>query len=507
MPNEEPSRPPQAIKWQKGGYSPLQRRSDVHQPQAEEFPPATERVPQDADPFQHEYLDEHEVLRVTYQGDDRCQLRCPGCFTGERLFIPLAEVKASGGRKVIPHDEFIGQVEGLGAGLQDFFLIGAEPTMDPPGSAAKLRYVSEDLGIPTMSITNGAVQRERLMETFGEALTDKTFYKLNVSLDSMDKSANNRLRGRSFAFDRTLETIQYLVEINAPVKVQMTVWPYNYHTIMDSVEQLFTMGVRQFAFHSGSIEGTSEPERHGLAPVDPLAWRLLAEELLRFRNQHQEEITHYNVPYLYYTEEELRNWIIGEPEQTDAYLEHLNKIEAGQESVKPVHVCPALSVPQVYVFGNDGPEGQGVVSLCNIHNPSQDVRYADYKPEERRWKVVQDAEQNQMELMLRSPHLCPATPYALHWQSDRVDTEIGPLYAACRYPGSNQVPLEHDLFGHQLYTEAHAYYTLVRKALDIYPAEDGEWPIQRIDRVTRDAVAFRDRIRLLRRDLETESLS
>ncbi len=496
------------ITWQQqDAYSPLQQRGGIREPQAADFPPARERVPQDADPFTPAHLDEREVLRVTYQGDDRCQLQCPGCFTGERLFIPLAEVEQRGGRKVVPHGDFTGQIEGLGEGLQDFFLIGAEPTMDPPGSAAKLRYAHER-GLPNMSITNGAVRPQRLDDTFAEALGTESFYKLNISLDSMDKEVNNHLRGRAFAFDRTLANIRNLVERKAPLKIQMTVWPLNYATILDSVQQLFAMGVRSFAFHSGSVEGVDFPERHGLAVVDPLAWRALAAELLRFKDLHSGELEHFNVPFLYFTEEELRSRVIGDEDTTEAYLDHVEAVEAGRPSTKPVHVCPALGAPQVYVFGNDGPQGNGVVSLCNIHNPGDDVAYADYQPQERRWQIVQDPERNQMEHMLRSPHLCPATPFALRWQSDRAETEAGALFAGCRYVGSNQMPVERDQFSPELYRQAAAYYTVVRQALETYPQPDGdggEWPIQRIERVGAGAVGFAERARLLSEDLAQKS--
>ena len=83
-------------------------------------------------------LDEREILRATYQGDDRCQLRCPGCYTGERLDRPSIAPTSPGARLRVPWEDFTGHLHGLGPGLQDFYLLGAEPTMDPEGSAGKL---------------------------------------------------------------------------------------------------------------------------------------------------------------------------------------------------------------------------------------------------------------------------------------------------------------------------------------------------------------------------------
>ena len=43
------------------------------------------------------------------------------------------------------------------------------------------------------------------------------------------------------------------------MKIQMTVWPLDYATILDSVQQLFVMGIRSSVFYSGSVEGPTSP--------------------------------------------------------------------------------------------------------------------------------------------------------------------------------------------------------------------------------------------------------
>ena len=69
-------------------YSPVQDRVGVVDPADDELPPVLVRVNQHPSPYSPAWLDEREILRVTYQGDDRCNLRCPGCYTGERLDRP-----------------------------------------------------------------------------------------------------------------------------------------------------------------------------------------------------------------------------------------------------------------------------------------------------------------------------------------------------------------------------------------------------------------------------------
>src|SRR4051812_39126999 len=87
----------QRIGWASPGrYSPVQDRLGVVAPGPDDLPPVTQRVNQDPQPYHPRFLDEREILRVTYQADDRCQLGCPGCYTGQRLLRPGAPPAASG---------------------------------------------------------------------------------------------------------------------------------------------------------------------------------------------------------------------------------------------------------------------------------------------------------------------------------------------------------------------------------------------------------------------------
>jgi MoaA/NifB/PqqE/SkfB family radical SAM enzyme len=489
------------VTWRRSRrYSPVQDRAGIKPAEQLEFPPATQRVTQEVEAFSPAFADEREILRATYQGDDRCQLACPGCYTRDLLQITPAAAVRAGRRKVAPAEDFTGHVDALGEGMQDLYVLGAEPTMDPAGTAAKLAY-ARDRGWPQQVITHGAVSVERFEATFGAALDSGGIYMLIISLDSMDAGVNNRLRGRGYAHARTLGVIKHCVARKAPFKVQMTVWPANYPTICDSVEQLYGLGVRAFSFHSGSLEGVTDAEADaaGLMPVDPLAWRALVERLLAFREAHRNELWHFNVPFLYFTEDELRERVIGEDKLTDAYLEHVDAIEAGRESVKPVQACPALDVPQVYVWANRGPAGRGTLSLCSIDRDQVADAYADYDPGVRRWRVRTDPERNQLQHMATSPHLCPATPYAIRAQTDRVITEAGPLFHACRYIASNQMPVDATQFGPQTYADALAFYTAFNQALDAHPGpgEGGEYPIAWIRRVTGGIVPLAERARVL----------
>jgi MoaA/NifB/PqqE/SkfB family radical SAM enzyme len=442
-------------------YSPVQDRVGIIDPTDDDLPPVVVRVNQFPSPYSPAWLDEREILRVTYQGDDRCNLRCPGCYTGERLDRPAIAPTAANARLRVPWEDFTGHLRGLGPGLQDFYLLGAEPTMDPEGSAAKLAYAA-DAGLTTMSITNGATSPARFDRTFRPALERGDLYKVIVSLDSIDPVVNDALRGSAGAFRKTIATIKRAVASGVPVKVQVTVWPRNYPTVLETVLALWEIGVRGFAFHSGSVEGTPDFLAKGLDHLDPLAWRTLCERLYEFRDTHRDELVHFNFPLIYFTERELRGRIIQNDELADAYLTHVAAVEEGVESTKPFHACPAMDVPQVYVYANDGPTGQGAISLCNVHSPDAEAAFADWDAEAGRWKVVQDPARNQMQRMVDSPHLCPAMPFATGGRtSDRVITEAGALYHACRYLGCNQVATDQKQFGRAAWEASLEFYRAV----------------------------------------------
>ena len=100
-------------------YSPVQDRAGVVDPAEDELPPVSLRVNQHPSPYSPAWLDEREILRVTYQGDDRCNLRCPGCYTGERLDRPVARAgRGANDRLRVPWEDFTGHLRGLGPGCR-----------------------------------------------------------------------------------------------------------------------------------------------------------------------------------------------------------------------------------------------------------------------------------------------------------------------------------------------------------------------------------------------------
>ncbi|GHO59247.1 hypothetical protein KSB_77220 [Ktedonobacter robiniae] len=424
-------------------YNPLQHRLGVKSPQAEEFPPVLQRVG-------NQDIDVHAPFvtteRVTYQANEVCNLACPGCYIGQWLEKD-GRVYVQNARKVVPFERVVEHLEALGSGLKDLFLLGAEATMTPDLSR-KILYHAYEKGLSLMSITNGAARPEILDRTFLLALKEQALEKLIISIDSMDAALHDRLRGKQGALQRTLESLDKYIQSGFPIKVQMTVWPQNYASILSSVQKLYEEhGVRRFAFHCGSLEGV--PPDRDLFHLHPIAWRALVEMLYAFRevySKEQEAITEFNIPLIAFTEEEMRRFVIGDEELADQYFAHVNAIEQGNHKPMPFIGCPAAGKAngypnQVYLFANDGPNGEGELSTCIVlSNARPGMHYARYVPQTRAFQVNTDPATSQMQAIKESPYFCPALEGATGAGSDRILTEKGPLYFACRYLSTNQIP-------------------------------------------------------------------
>lgn len=435
-------------------YSPVQVRKGIVQPSEDAFPAHDIRV------SQHNYplpltVKELRPMRATVQSSDICQLRCPGCYVAEWV-DPEGDVRKSHQRTIAGNETVSGQIKALGE-LQDVFLLGVEPTLTPD-TLQEMLAVSREMGATVMSITNGASPLKRYEETFRSGLEQEEIHKINLSLDSIDPAIHNRLRGRPWAYERTMDTIRHALEKDDPIKINITVWPDNYHTILETVDELYQMGVKGFAFHAGSMEGVRKDAR--LAHIEPAAWRALSAKLIEFRDAHP-DLENFTLPFIFFSKQELDEGIIGKPDSVALYEEHLAKIEGGESQPAPVRVCPAFDIPQVYVFSNDSNDGttnEGAISLCNIHTVGANKKhngayFANYDPTTQQFVVEQDAAHNELEIMRQSPYLCPAREYAMgdNPTSDRFETEAGDLYHGCRYVSANQFPQADQQLGRELY--------------------------------------------------------
>ena len=243
----------------------------------------------------------------------------------------------------------------------------------------------------------------------------------------------------------------------------MTVWPDNYAEILDSVQQLYDeYGVRKFAFHCGSVEGVAPRNRDRIRHLDPLAWRALTARLVQLRDELP-ELEEFNFPYIFFTEAEMRDMVIGNEAQWQEYSNHVDAVEAGDITAMPFVGCPAAGQengkpPQVYVYANDG---KGQMSVCQIHSAGHDgMHHAEYNPESGRFEVNRSLLTSQMLSIKESPNFCPAKQGAMGdgEVSDRIQTEAGDLYHGCRYISINQMPWTESSFTPDMYEQFSEQY-------------------------------------------------
>ena len=452
-------------------YNPIQPKQGIVEPASDDFPPYHQRVSQN-EPTLHATLAEHNPERVTVQSSDVCQLSCPGCYVAEWT-RPDGAIRQQHETTDATPTRTADQIKALGKNVSDIYYLGVEPTLRPD-VFHEVQATADAIGATVMSITNGASALKRYEQTFHSDPENEP-YKIIISFDSIDPEINNHLRGKSFAHRNTLRTIDYALERGDPIKINTTVWPDNYHTVIDTVEALYERGIRGFAFHCGSIEGIANDA--ALAHLDPLAWRALCAKLLEFRDTHQFELDNFTLPYIFFSEDEMRQGIIGDDAMFEKYQAHVESVSRGSQTASPVKVCPSLDIPQVYLFGNDGHEQAGAISLCNIHTIGAnaahgDGYFANYSPEQGEFLVEQDEEKNELLRMYHSPHLCPAMPYATGEKkpSDKATTAAGDLYHACRYVSANQFPFADKTLGRAHYETYAEFYKKWSQLVRINPA-------------------------------------
>jgi hypothetical protein len=233
-------------------------------------------------------------------------------------------------------------------------------------------------------------------------------------------------------------------------------------------------GVRGFVFHEGSLEGAPDYKNTGTRRITPLAWRALTSQLEALKDTYaqDDDMEHFVFPYIYFTEAELRHGVIGDAVLTDEYITHTDKLETGQTSRLPFIACPAVDVPQTYLFGNDGERGEGAISVCNMHTIQNDAYLAEYDLGSKRFLPILDPKRNQLQALTDSPYLCPAKPGVTRDNnpSDRYHTDAGDVFHACRYISSNQFPYADRAFATEFYPSVVAYYQARWESLQTAPA-------------------------------------
>lgn len=405
------------------------------------IPPVRQRVKQEMPDVNGAF---QWTERVTHQISRRCSLACEWCFLSNDLGINGRTVKP--GWKIVSPDELssaqLNALESYPGQLKEYFLLWAEPTSTPEASNKILREAAGK-NIPIMLVTNGFCTINQLVKLF-EWIRPEQIHKVNLSIDSMEPKKHAKLRGKPNlpVLETALKSLSWLQENGFNVKIQTTIWRENYRGVIDWLNTLFEKyWVRQFAFHHGSVETLPESQENLDKIVEPLAWRCLCDKLYAFRKKHDKELKQMNFPFIYFTERELRDFLIGDDAISDLYLQHIEDVEHGIQKKLPFNYCPAVDQPQVYVYGNDGTQNAWEISICQIHSAGYDnMHQYRFNPDSGEYETNTNTSTNQLHAIINSPYLCPAMKKATGLSSDRVMTHLWPLFHGCRFQGVQQIP-------------------------------------------------------------------
>ncbi len=147
----------------------------------------------------------HDDLRVSVT--DRCNLRCLYCMPEEPVWFPRSEI--------LSYEEVARVVRILaGRGVRKVRVTGGEPLVrrDLPVLAGMLARIP---GVEDLSLTTNGV----LLGPLARSLARAGFVRVNVSLDTLDRSRFHRLSGRD-ALARVLAGLDAAAEAGlSPIKI------------------------------------------------------------------------------------------------------------------------------------------------------------------------------------------------------------------------------------------------------------------------------------------------
>lgn len=184
---------------------------------------------------------------------NRCTARCSYCsYTSAQMDLPQMDLKTIA--------DVIGQAKSLGA--EHVHITGGEPLL------------REDLEMIVRQIRS--LQMHVRIQTNGMLLTDGRIHSLKdagvedimVSLDSCEKEFHERLRGKD-TYAPTVSAIEKLLQSGMELRVNSVICRSNKDKIMDTIEFLYNMGVRNYsAFYFSPIGRGKELKQEWMEPEE-----------------------------------------------------------------------------------------------------------------------------------------------------------------------------------------------------------------------------------------------
>jgi radical SAM protein with 4Fe4S-binding SPASM domain len=196
---------------------------------------------------------------VTIEVNYDCNFRCPSCALwtkefkssriGERKKLSLAELQ-----------QILSRLAALG--VQHVHFGGGEPLVRK--DFLDIVASAKACGMETSVFTNGYLINEKIARRIVQCGLDR----LNVSIDGPNPEVNDRARGVSGAFERTVNGIRILLaqqrelgSTTPDIALHCTVSAGNFSSIPDLVDLAQSLGVRTIRFQYASVVSQETKER------------------------------------------------------------------------------------------------------------------------------------------------------------------------------------------------------------------------------------------------------
>lgn len=189
------------------------------------------------------------VFRPTHMSielTDGCNLVCRHCYRGS----------SPAQSRRLPTERILALVDEMrAAGVTSVELTGGEPTFHPDFDCILLRCAQVfDL---TAILTNGTLLGPERIEMLAKH-ADRVV--LQLDLDGSTAELHEGLRGLPGSFARALKGLRDLSAHSVPVRVAMTVYPGNLHSVRDTCRLAMDAGARWFACNPIIDVGRATPD-------------------------------------------------------------------------------------------------------------------------------------------------------------------------------------------------------------------------------------------------------
>lgn len=192
------------------------------------------------------------ITHITlYTGNDNfCICKCPNCPIGMSL-------SKKDRHKYQGTDEQMDLILNNFPNLKELYMLGNPDTAKDPKFCNTLARKSIKKLKCQVSFCTSGVGGKKTMVTLLNKISPKDVLKVVFSFDSCKKETMDKLKGINYPMESAVAGLRLCLTNGYDVRVQPTLWHENYKDLKETLEYFYSLGVRSFSCHVGSIETNS----------------------------------------------------------------------------------------------------------------------------------------------------------------------------------------------------------------------------------------------------------